>query len=324
MNEYPKSRGEDRLDKAISAIQEMPVPQSPGARALVAALPTPAADPNHSVSPSHSMRSYFMRRVIPLSAMAAGMLLAVWSLTLNSTASSALAQVIEAATKHKVVRCRFQTSAEIKAKLRADGEEEFVDASSDEVVYFDLALPRIRVERREKTINDAVQSDWVTVQDNREDRLLVTSSIQVIGDDENTKALVGEHVGKTARLFRVTYDDQSFVPFTQVKSDKTLLEILREMQSSKAVLATKEQLDGREVSKYRLDEPKRTVIVWVDQDSKLPVRIEQELLEPRPNVRRVTWTYTNFEWDADAAKRDELFSTTPPPGYRVEDHTRDR
>ena len=57
--------------------------------------------------------------------------------------------------------------------MAANRPEQFVPSTSQEVVYFDLTSPRFRVERHEKTLNNTVQSDWVTVQDNKQDRTLV-------------------------------------------------------------------------------------------------------------------------------------------------------
>ena len=64
-----------------------------------------------------------------------------------------------------------------------------------------------------------------------------------------------------------------------------------------------------------------TTTLWVDAKTNLPVRIEQEAVNPKPNVRRWKWTYSGFEWDVIATNFDELFSTEPPVGYTLEDHT---
>jgi hypothetical protein len=83
-------------------------------------------------------------------------------------------------------------------------------------------------------------------------------------------------------------------------------------------------LDGRDARKYRLDEQGMTSILWVEVKTKLPVRIEQELLSPKPNVRRWKWVYTDFEWDIDVDNLNEFFSTKPPADYTLEDHTNDK
>jgi len=267
-----------------------------------------------------------MRHVIPFTAAAAVTLLAVGWTVLNWTASTALAQVIEATAKHRVVRYRLKTSTEF---IKDDGVT--LDAQSDEVVYFDLRSPRFRIERHDKTANDTVQSDWVTVQDNQADRTLVLSSLTLLVSekdaDETQDGLIKEiknsgHLGKKARLFRIS--DEGIVPFTNMKTDKTFLEILRTLRSHKDIVSGKDTLDGSEVTKYQLTESGTTSVLWVDVTTKLPVRIEQEILKPRANIKQWKWVYTDFDWDAGVEKLDELFSLEPPAGYTFEDETRNK
>ena len=94
--------------------------------------------------------------------------------------ATALAEVLKATNSHNIVRYQLTTSAEVKMQVAADRGEEFVPATSLDTVYVDLTAPRFRVERRGKTLNDTVQSDWVTVQDSRKNRTLVTSSQALI------------------------------------------------------------------------------------------------------------------------------------------------
>jgi hypothetical protein len=77
------------------------------------------------------------------------------------------------------------------------------------------------------------------------------------------------------------------------------------------------------VLKYRLQEADKTTSLWVDPRTKLPLRIECEMLHTTPEIARETWTYTDFEWDPRVSDPAQLFSTEPPPGYAVEDHTID-
>ena len=130
------------------------------------------------------------------------------------------------------------------------------------------------------------------------------------------------NAGKIARLYRIS--DDGVIPFTNLKTDKTFLEILQTLQDHNGVVATNDKLDGREAKKYQLNEPGKTSIVWVDLGTKLPIRIEQEMLSPRPNVKRWKWTYTDFAWDFGDVNLNEFFSTTPAAGYKVEDHTKDK
>jgi len=61
----------------------------------------------------------------------------------------------------------------------------------------------------------------------------------------------------------------------------------------------------------------------VDPLTKLPLRIESEISHPALEISRSSWIYTEFEWDPKASDPTQLFSTEPPPGYAVEDHTND-
>jgi len=325
MNREPTSGQNEMLDRAIEALRRMPVPHSPGAQHFVAQLPpqsTTAVQRNHSAS--RNLRSFLMRRIIPFTGVAAVTLLAIGWVILNSTASTALARVIEATTKYKVVRYRLETSAEF---IKDDGLT--LNAQSDEVVYFDLRSPRFRIERHDRTANDTVQSDWVTVQDNQADRMLVLSSLTLLVNekdaDETQDGIIKEiknsgHLGKKARLFRIS--DKGIIPFTNMKTDKTFLEILRKLQSHKDIASQKDTLAGQDVTKYRLTEGGTTLILWVDAKTKLPVRIEQEVLNPSRDIKRWNWIYSEFEWDPEIENLDELFSLKPPAGYTLEDETR--
>lgn len=248
------------------------------------------------------------------------------------TTAAALAEVLEATNSYRIVRYQLNTFAEVKMRLSADRGEEFVPATSLDTVYFDLTAPRFRVERREKTLNDTVQSDWVTIQDSRKNRTLVTSSQALIVTKEDTidpdqlKMIEmfeeSGQAGKVARLVRVGGD--GLIPFTNVKTDKTFLEILADFQERADIKATDGKVDGQETRKYELSEPGMTTTLWVDVKSKLPIRIEQEAVNPKPNVRRWKWIYSGFEWDVNVPNPDELFSTDPPTGYTLEDHTNSR
>ena len=44
---------------------------------------------------------------------------------------------------------------------------------------------------------------------------------------------------------------------------------------------------------------------------------------PAPEIAKSTWIYSAFEWDPKDADPVQLFSTEPPPGFAVEDHTND-
>lgn len=330
MNENSSIPNDETLHRAVDEIQRMPVPRSPGIEVLLARLPSHAAQIDHFSPQSSDRRSFLMRHVRHFTSAAAVIAIAAvgwW--TLLPTTATALAEVLEATNSHNIVRYQLNTSAEVKMRVSFDRGEEFVTGTSLDTVYFDLQSPRFRVERREKTLNDTVQSDWVTVQDSRKNRTLVTSSQALIVTKEDTTdpdqlkmiELFEEsgQAGKVARLVRVSGD--GLIPFTNVKTEKTFLEILEDFQKRAGIEATSDRVDDQEARKYQLSEPGMTTTLWVDTKSKLPVRIEQEAANPKPNVRRWKWIYSGFEWDVNVANLDELFSTDPPAGYTVEDHT---
>jgi hypothetical protein len=325
------ARHDEPLDRAIAEIQRMAVPAPPGPDTLLALIP--AQSQPAAAERDFGRKRLAMRRVYQVATAAAAIIvLATGWLMLGPPATLAIAEVIEATTSHKVVRYNLETSAEIKMKTSAhQNEEEFVPATNQEVVYFDLTSPRFRIELHQKTLNGTVQSDWVTIQDNQRDRTLVMSSLALIVTEDETKDhnqlqaikmfKAGDDAGKRARLFRVS--DKGVKPFTNMKTDKTFLEILQAFQDRRDVVATQDVLDGRDSRKYRLDQPGVSSIVWVDIKTKLPIRIEQELIDPSPKTRRWKWVYSDFRWDVDVGNLDEFFSTTPPADYRLEDHTKD-
>jgi hypothetical protein len=63
----------------------------------------------------------------------------------------------------------------------------------------------------------------------------------------------------------------------------------------------------------------------VDPASQLPLRFEQEFIEPSPGVARTVLVWTDFVWDPALppgfGNWDELFSTQPPAGYALDDRT---
>jgi hypothetical protein len=77
--------------------------------------------------------------------------------------------------------------------------------------------------------------------------------------------------------------------------------------------------------KYRIEEEHKTSVLWVDAATELPVKLEHELSDPKilhPTVNCMKFTLTDFEWDPELKgfkNADELFSTTAPKGYKVED-----
>jgi hypothetical protein len=329
MNDEPTPWNSGDLDQVISEFHRMPIPELPSTQLLLSRLPFPDAPtrPFCWEQPISARRSIFMRRGFHFTTAATLLLVALGWLLVSSPVTSALAQAIEAAAKHDIASCKFTTSAQLEDPVYVG------PAKSEEVLYFDLKLPRFRIDRHEKTCNDTVSSSWIFVQDNRLDRVLLTSDLKLIVAEEDAvderqremirmvKSEGGLALGKRAKLFRTS--DKGLHPFTNLKTEKTLLEILREFQDDKDAVALEDTLDGRSTMRYRLEKQDRTSTLWVDLETKLPVRIEEERRQPVPNFKEWKCVLSDFAWYVDA-KKDHLFSVRPPDGYDLEDHTNDK
>jgi anti-sigma factor RsiW len=162
----------------------------------------------------------------------------------------------------------------------------------DYICYWDLKSPRYRV--------TAVAEG---------DGYFVT----VANPDSGLILMINAHK-KAASLHRID------------KGSKGFLANLRNFQQKKGVTSVKEKLDGRETVKYQLKEEDHTVTVWVDPKTKLPVRWEEERIDPSPNVTKLKQVMSDFEWDPELPEgfktSDQLFSTRAPDGYTVEDKSK--
>ncbi len=275
MNDTPMPPDEHVLDRAIGEIRQLHVPVSPGAQSLLVRTRTELV----SKSP-HGPKRRIPRRAIPIMAasMAAISFFVGWLLW-NSSSPIALAQVIEAATKHRIVRY------DLRSYVRGNDV-----AQTMCVCYVDLKLPRSRSERREVGM--------VFVQDNRKDRMLVLQN--------------------RGRGFALLMRIPDIKVITHVKTDKTFLEILRSLRENKATTFNSELFDGRHANKYSLTIDETKSVLWVDAKTNLPIRIEFEFLNPPRGAVEDKWVYTGFEWDVDIENLDDFFSLEPPAGYIVE------
>jgi hypothetical protein len=264
----------DPLEEAIAAFRHMAVPDRPADADVLARLGPVSRPP-------FSKRRYLMRILVP-SAAAALLLtggLGLW--LLNGTASVALAQVIQAAQKHKLVRYKQVETCDDKANN--------IVASGEYVCHADLKSPRTRSEH----LADG-DGFFLTIQ-------------------SPERTLMISHKRQEATLLRG--NDQF----------KGFLVGLQEFQRGKGVTSEREKLEDRDTIRYRLTEENKTVTLWVDATTKLPVKMIQDLTDPSPNVRRLTHEWSDFAWDpplpAGVRNVDELFSTRPPEGYALDDRT---
>lgn len=316
---------EDPLDEVIAGFRQMPVPDRPDDDDLLARLASLGAGGARTPGPPpHPFRRFLMRPAVRYVSAAALLVGAFGWLALSPSPSLALAEVIKAAEQHKLVRFRMkQTTDDRQVRLTGSGTS---------TVYVDLVAPRLRIETRTKTLNDVLDFRHIAVYDYRNDRFLAAnSSVQVATKDrakDEMQAIVIEMVeGKglakksavLSRIGRTKTDD--IKPMSDLGANRAFLDSLRGLQANKGTLFTTTDLDGREVAKYRLRDGNETSSLWVDPRTKLPIRIEFEIIDPSPRIARNEWIYTDFEWDPAVSDPAKLFSTEPPAGYTIEDHT---
>jgi hypothetical protein len=180
-------------------------------------------------------------------------------------------------------------------ELRITDTREQTGAVVGSTVYADFTAPRLYSESRVKDENG--ESVLLSVHDGR------------------------RHLTTNSRLNNAELD---LAP----KGYKWLLCCLEEFEQKKGVTQEKSDLDDRPAVKYRHVEGRQTTVLWVDANSKLPLRMEQESIDPSPGITRSTLVWTDFAWDpelpAGVRSLNELFSTQPPDGYNLDDQTRNR
>ena len=304
MSETPSSPDGDALEEAIAAFRQMPVPERPGDDEMLARLAGTRRAGRFRMRQEPAR--WPSRRAI-LSSAAAAVLCALcgWFLLGQST-TVALADVIQAAQKHRLVRYK---------QMQIIDEGQRGDVAPDRTVLADLQAFRVRSETRVR--EKGLESDSVVIQDARKNRLLMLST--------DTDLATGKVVTRVGHLEKMPRPNdrawEDFRPLGELKPYQPLLERLRELQNHKATTAAKEFLDGRETVTYRLEDDSHSILVWVDPETKLPVRMENAATYP--DGVRYRFAFTNFEWDPEVKDVEQLFSTEPPEGYTIRDHTRE-
>ena len=274
----------DALNEAIEAFRRMQVPPGPSNADVFARLGTLQGGMPRPASKPLTRRGYLRRFLIPSAAAALLVVGLVGWLLLGGTASIALADVIKAAEKHKLVRYREQqiTGAD-------DGTRR------DSFVHADLTAPRLRSESRvEYPDGEAV---FLSVHDGR--RHLTTDPRR-----------------KTARLDPAPRDYKSLLccleDFERKKGVVQGTDRLGELRVVKYHLAEAKQttslwVDPRTKLPLRLEQvffdpaadSQRRRLIWTDfaWDPELP---------------------------KGCRSLDKLFSTQPPDGYTVHDLTNEK
>lgn len=322
MHSETTSPNSDSLDQTLADLRCTPIPEPPPAELFLARLPIVSSTSiAASVGRPRSARtSNGLRRSLRYTSAAIALSMLVGWLVLSWPRGDVLAQAIAATEKSDIARCKFVTTAHSDVVVGGL-------AQSTETIYFDLKAPRWRIEMQNAWIMNSGSQKWVTVQDNRADRILTTSDVELTIDestaDEKLRQLINDAkskglLGKRAKLGRIT--GQGMFPFTHAKTDKSFLDMLRDFQNRKNVASVQDTLDGRSTMKYRLEEPDRASTLWIDLETKRPVRIEEERPNKGQKLTDYKWTLSEFEWDVKDLT-GQLFSVRPPAGYTLEDRT---
>jgi hypothetical protein len=287
MNDNSFLPRQDTLDQAIAAFQGMSVPERPSDESVLAGLPDQRAE---IIRPwlrfSQSLRRSVMRPTFRYAAAAALVLGVVCWFFLSSAPSLALADVIKATEQHTLVRYTMRQITEDKVNGRGE---------TVSTVYADLKSARFRIESRIQYPDG--EALLINVQDPPNNRSLMTNSRE-----------------KTANVITGLWDEG--------KKVKPFLDNLREFQDKKSVVSEKDKLDGRAAVKYTLVEDGKTTTLWVDAQTKLPLQLEDEFVDPTLNISLNKFVFTAFEWDPTVNNAEELFSTKPPDGYTVTEEER--
>ncbi len=317
-------RHDDPLEEIVAEFRRMAIPDPPDRLDVLCRLGSPRARVAGTATLVFlSARSFLMRPSVRYLSAATLLLAALAWLTMGPSATVALAQVLKATGQHKLVR--FQM---LEITHQAVGVLEL-----KQTVYADLTSPRLRLEQGQITMEDVIENRCTMVVDDPGDRFLKFVSYKLLVDEARAKdgsqaqtiRMVKERglaPKKQAFLYRLKREDGTSYVFEELLKSRPLLDDLTEFQAHPETPSTNADLDGRSVLKYRLENGKVVTSLWVDPRTKLPLRIEIEKEQPYPRVARVRWVYTDFEWDPKGADPGQLFSTEPPPGYAVEDHTK--
>jgi hypothetical protein len=278
--------------------------------------------------PTSLQRRFFMRIVVPSTAalvLVGGAVL----FFLTATPSPTLADVVKAAEKHKFV----------KYKVVQVADDWPVDKVTPQLAYADLKVPRYRVESRSEVpdLNGTIliENAGYFISDGKKNQGLGVSSVTIAAGQENNPAVDGyKKLGvphKEATLMRLGKDNDDYPYFSKAK---TILQLIHELEEHKNVTTTKDKVGDRGAIKYFLEDGKRTYQLWVDVETKLPLKFHFEVLVTNPPPEgargakeRMILIYSDFEWDPKLPKGikdlDSLFDLTPPKGFQLKDLTKD-
>jgi hypothetical protein len=300
---------DDPIDEVIGAFLRMPVPEAPEAALLFRRPQSQLAttEPAGS-SPSRRFWRILMRPSVRYG-LAAAMLMVVFGwLTFGPSSSFALADVIRAAAQHKLVRYKLEMiSAERPGRPKA---------ATRGTVYADLVRPRSRFESEPELLDDGTSRQDVTIQDHAAREIMFATNVsrRVVNEKGEARIVVE---GQTSSL-RESELDQPGGSSIRLSSpgdfvfgdapEKTLfLEALSALQTDKGTTSAKGRLGRRDVIIFSAKERSPKSTVWVDPQTKLPLRIEQSFYVAGTGFETVTSVSTEFLWDPPGADIPALF-----------------
>jgi hypothetical protein len=310
-------REDDPLDEVIDAFRRMPVPDAPDSALLFRgpqsqlAIGEPAG-----ISPSRKFWRFLMRPTVRYG-LAAAMLCFVFGwLAFGPSSSFALADVIRAAGQHKLVRYKLQMiSAERPGQPRTETRG---------TVYVDLVRPRSRFESEPEPLDDGTSRQDVTIQDQvaRETMFETNVSRRVVNEKGESRIVVqGEgsilrerDLDEWGQLSARSRPLGAFV-FGDAPDHALFLDALSALQTHKGTTSAKGRLDGRDVMIFSAKDGRVRSTVWVDPQTKLPLRIEQAFFDGGTGLETIRSVSTDFVWDPPGADIEALLQIPwPKPG----------
>ncbi len=314
---------DEPLQEALDFLKRMPAPTRPPEldRALLDRF-TAGSSPAVGLVSLTRRRDYMMRWTNWSLAGGAFVVAAGLLLMAFLSPSVALGDVLKEAEKHRLVKYKMTQKDEVKS-----GEN---ISPLTQTVYADLKAPRSRMlVWMPGHLSGAVDFESVYIHDQAKNLAFhkITETITEKGktDPATIKLLKGfEKIGmprKEVTLFEAQGD---FTPAT-AEMNKPILDNLRALEKSKDAKASKDKFQDKPCLLFRVEGDHKKTVLWVDETTKLPLKLEHEITDPKimhPTVTRMTFTLTDFEWDPELKEFksiDDLFDTTAPQGYKVND-----
>jgi outer membrane lipoprotein-sorting protein len=287
----------DPLDAVFDAIRQEPVPDRPPDAELLARL---VARPSPAAQLVTLARKRMIMRIAKWSLTAAVLAAAGAAVFFANSANIALADVLKATEKHKMVKFKVTVTVIDDPGVATDEP-----GSTVETIYADLRAPRFRQERPEAVRGPSWGSSYMVYDHAKDRHLSVYKEQPADGSGAVEKRAVLSTLSTNQQLTKRTFTEQ-----------------LRELEAHKDVKVVKEEKSVR----YTVVDGKTTSTLWVDAATKLPVRMVDDVEQPHETVARLRIDLTEFEWDPELKgfkSFDDLFSLTPPEGYKLEDRTRE-